>query len=159
MWTIWINISISNMSPLADKCFTFIINSLMLSLMSSLFSSRKNCSSYLKIQHSSMVSNLRYSSCHANIMLGSKPYLWSVYCNLDLYYFGLKTCKILKYLQLCLWLWVTISLRLCMWQLLESGVDVGGGRGLVGSVEPSKLTGMRHYLVLTWPKNPEKSHF
>ena len=133
----------------------YCINSLTLSLKSSLFSSRKNCSSCLKIQHSSMVSNLRYSSCHANIMLGRKPYLWSVYCNLDLYYFRLKTCKILKCLQLCLWLWVTISLRLCMWQLLESGCR--RERGLVGLVEPSKLTGMRHYNVLTWPKNLKNS--
>ena len=42
-----------------------------------------------------------------------------------------------------------------MWQLLESGMDVGGGSGLVGSVKPSKLIGLRHYLVLTWPKNPK----
>ena len=34
-------------------------------------------------------------------------------------------------------------------------MDVGEGRGLVGSVEPSELTGMRHYNVLTWPKNPK----
>ena len=40
---------------------------------------------------------------------------------------------------------------------VESGVDVGGGRGLVGLVEPSKLTGMRHYNVLTWPKNPKNT--
>lgn len=32
--------------------------------------------------------------------------------------------------------------RLCMWQLLGSGVDIGGGRGLL--IEPSKLTTMKH---------------
>ena len=32
-------------------------------------------------------------------------------------------------------------------------MDVGGGRGLVGLVEPSKLTTMRHFNMLTWPKN------
>lgn len=44
-----------------------------------------------------------------------------------------------------------------MWQLLGSGLDVGGGRGLLGLVEAFKLT--RHYNMLTSPKNPQNPIF
>ena len=36
-----------------------------------------------------------------------------------------------------------------------AGIWGGCRRGLVGLVEPSKLTTMRHYNVLSWPKNPK----
>lgn len=37
-----------------------------------------------------------------------------------------------------------------MWQLLGSGVDVGGGgEGLVGLIKPSKLTTLRHYNLIS----------